>query len=170
MAKECRPEGQDWQILRQVSPTQSLQSHGAAEKAVSTVRGLAGTYDKTLSAASVDDKTRSMDSRCNVRRDTRMTPYEKTRGQTYRKEILPLGEQVLARRPGASVNQLLQPWATGFWLGRDTLSDEHVTGRAAGVMRSRALRRACSNERNALHTVVPTSESSRPPSFAETSI
>ena len=36
VAKECRPEGQDWQILRQVSPTQSHQSNGAAEKAVST--------------------------------------------------------------------------------------------------------------------------------------
>ena len=39
--KECRPERQDWQILRQVPPTQSHPSNGAAEKAVSTVRGLA---------------------------------------------------------------------------------------------------------------------------------
>ena len=44
VAKECRPEGQDWQIQRQVSRTQSHQSNGAAEKAVSTVRGLAGTF------------------------------------------------------------------------------------------------------------------------------
>ena len=44
VAKECRPEGHDWHILRQVSSTQSHQSNGAAEKAVSTVRGLAGTY------------------------------------------------------------------------------------------------------------------------------
>ena len=44
VAKECRPEGQDWQFLRQVSPTQSHQSNGAAEKAVSTVRGLARTF------------------------------------------------------------------------------------------------------------------------------
>ena len=44
LAKECRPEGQDWQILRQVSPTQSHQSNGAAEKAISTVRGQARTY------------------------------------------------------------------------------------------------------------------------------
>ena len=80
-------------------------------------------------------------ARYNVRRDTRMTPYEKIRGQKYRKEILPLGEQVLARRAGANVNQLLQPWVTGLWLGRDTLSDEHLVGTAAGVMRSRAVRR-----------------------------
>ena len=43
VAGECRPDGQDWQILRQVSPTQSHQSNGAAEEAVSTVRGLART-------------------------------------------------------------------------------------------------------------------------------
>ena len=60
-----------------------------------------------------------------------MAPYEKIRG---------LGEQVLAHRPGANVNQLLQPWVTGVWLGRDTLSDEHLVGTAAGVMRSRAIR------------------------------
>ena len=70
-----------------------------------------------------------------------MTPYEKIRGQKYRKELLPLGEQVLARRPGANVNQLMQPWVTGLWLGRDTLSHEHLIGTAAGVMRSRAVRR-----------------------------
>ena len=36
VAKECRPEGQDWQILRQVSPQR--------KPSVSTVRGLARTY------------------------------------------------------------------------------------------------------------------------------
>ena len=44
---------------------------------------------------------------------------------TGKKEILPLGEHVLARRPGANVNHLLEPWVTGLWLGRDTLSWNH---------------------------------------------
>ena len=79
-------------------------------------------------------------TRYNVRRDTRMTPFEKICGQKYRKEILPLVGQVLARRPGANVNQLMQPWVTGLWLGRDTLSDEHLIGTAAGVMKSRVRR------------------------------
>ena len=34
-----------------------------------------------------------------------MTPYEQIRGQENRKEILPLGKQVRARRPGANVKQ-----------------------------------------------------------------
>ena len=74
MAKECRPKGQDWQILRQAPSAKSHQSNGAAENAVSTVLGLAGTSgssqrhipvlrsDNTLSDASVDDQTCSMDS------------------------------------------------------------------------------------------------------------
>ena len=70
-----------------------------------------------------------------------MTPYEKISGQKYRKEILPLGEQVLTRRPAANVNQLLQPLVTGFKLKRDSLSDDHLTGTVAGVMRSTAVRR-----------------------------
>ena len=97
---------------------------------------------------------------------------------TEMQERDPAGDQVLACRPGANVCRLLQPWVTGLWLGRDTPSDEHLTSTSAGVTRSRAPRRlqrtgkmgARSVERNALHTVVTTSESSWPPSFAETSI
>ena len=76
----------------------------------------------------------------NVRRDTRMTPCEKLRGQQCRREILPLRERALSRRPGADVHQLDQRWPTGLWLGRDTLGDEHLIG-TAGVMSSRAVRR-----------------------------
>ena len=49
-----------------------------------------------------------------------MTPCEKIRGQKNSKEILLLGLQVLARRFGANVNQLMQPWVTGLWLTRYT--------------------------------------------------
>ena len=51
-----------------------------------------------------------------------MTPYEKIRGQKYNKEVVPFGVQVLARPPGANVNQLLRPWFARLWLGSDTLS------------------------------------------------
>ena len=80
VAKKCRPAGQDWQILREVSPTQSHQSNIVAENAVSTVRGLARTY-----LAVLKDKSRLLTwrhmvlARYNVRRDTRMTPYGKIR-------------------------------------------------------------------------------------------
>ena len=48
VAKECRLEEQDWQILRQVSPTQSHQSNGDAENAISAMRGLAHTYQALI--------------------------------------------------------------------------------------------------------------------------
>ena len=138
-----------------MSPTQSHQSSGEVEKAVSTVRGLDRTYLAVLKDKIPPFEVTTLSpiltwtfrhaarilTRFYVRRDTRMTPNEEIRGQKYRKEILPLGEQVLARRPGANVNQLLQPWATSLWLGRGTPSDEHLIGTAAGVMRSRAARR-----------------------------
>ena len=41
----------------------------------------------------------------NTAVDTRETFILESSGQKYRKEILPLGEQVLARRPGARVNE-----------------------------------------------------------------
>ena len=44
VAKECRPVGHSGQIIRQMSLTQSQQSSGATEKAISTMRGLARTY------------------------------------------------------------------------------------------------------------------------------
>ena len=110
MAKECRPEGQDWQILQQVSPTQSHQSNGAAEKAVSTVCGLARTYLAVLKDKIPSFEITTHSRCCRGQSDTQRG------GRKYRKEILPLGAQVLACRPGANVNQLLQPWVTGIWL------------------------------------------------------
>ena len=44
VVQQCCLEGEDWQILRRVSPTQSHQSKGAAKTAVSTVRSLARTF------------------------------------------------------------------------------------------------------------------------------
>ena len=91
----------------------------------------------------MDDQTRSVGSHAILceKRHTNDSRTGRFADRRYRKEILPLGEHVLARRPRANVNQLLQPWVTGLWSGRDTLSDEHLIGTAAGVMRSRAVRR-----------------------------
>ena len=105
----------------------------------------------------------------------RLTPLRSVR---HRKEILPLREQVLARRPGVNANQLMQPWVTGLWLGRDALSDEHLIGTAAGSHEKQSSTPssrtskvgAGSVECHALHTVVSTSESSRPTSLAETNV
>ena len=63
----------------------------------------------------VDDQTRSMD---------------KGTGKSSCHWV----HKFLARCAWANGNQLLQQWVTGLWLGRDTLSHEHLIG-TAGVMR-----------------------------------
>ena len=128
VAKDSRPVEHGGQIIRQVSPTQSQQSNFSAEKAISTLRGLARTYLAVLKDSNTCLSTWSQIRRCcrgpshtarvltryNVRRGTRMAPYVEIRGQTNGREILPLGEQVLARSQSA----------TGLWLDRDTLNDQ----------------------------------------------
>ena len=80
VAKECRPEGQDWQILRQVSPTQPSEQRSSGEcrlHSTWTCWNISGICqrqdpvfcsDNTLTIASVDDQTRSMND--SVREDS----------------------------------------------------------------------------------------------------
>ena len=75
-------------------------------------------------------------TRCNVRRDTRMTPHEKIRGKKCRKEIFPLAWTSSRSSTRSDCQSAFA--AMGHRLGRDTLSDEHLIGTAAGVLRSRA--------------------------------
>ena len=64
--------------------------------------------DMMLTDTAVDTRETTGDIKTS-RRDARMTPYEKIRGQKHRKEILALGEQVLARPTGARVNEYHRP-------------------------------------------------------------
>ena len=105
-----------WKILRQMSPTQSHHTLGNPPRQNRVFRREAGMLPWTIRHAAW------VLTRYTVRRETRTTPYEKIRGQKYNKEVVPFGVQVLARPPGANVNQFLQPWVTGLWLGSDTLS------------------------------------------------
>ena len=55
--------------------------------------------------------------------------------------MLPFGELVLARRPGAQLQKSQTQFVRGCWLGRDSHTDEHVVGSKAGVFRTRTIRR-----------------------------
>ena len=80
-------------------------------------------------------------NRFHVRRDTNLTPYEKTRLVKYQKPILMPGEAVLRRRPGAIVNKLEMQWLEGIWIGREAKTDEHLVGTPQGIVRARAVKR-----------------------------
>ena len=120
VARECRPEGLDWQILRQVSPSHS--GEGSLHSAW-TRWNIIWQFSKTKSRLfKVTPHSPILPwtirhaawvlTRYNLRRDTRMTPYEKTRGQEDRKEILPLGTQVLPRRAATGNRPLVGTWHT----------------------------------------------------------
>ena len=80
-------------------------------------------------------------NRFQVRADTRATPYAKVRLKNYAQPVLPFGELVLARRPGAHQWKSQTQFVYGCWLGRDAHTDEHIVGSKGGIFRSRAVRR-----------------------------
>ena len=164
-------------------PSEQWSSGESRLHSTCTCWNISGSYQRqnpvfcSDNNASVDDQTRSMDSHdIQCEKGHTNNSVREDSWTEIQKRDSSIGEQILARRPGANVNQLVQPWLTGLWLGRDTLSAEHLIGTAAGVLWSRAVvfknqQDGCrSIECHALHTVVPTSESSRLPSSTETNV
>ena len=153
VAKECRPEGKDRQISTTSVTTQSTRATAPRRMSSPQCAVLLEhiwqsfkkipSFDATTHSPMLPWTIRDAAWAHTIHREKRHThdAVRKIRGQKYKKEILPRSKQVLARRPGASVNQLLQKRVTGLRLERNTLSDEHLVGTAAGVMRSRAVRR-----------------------------
>ena len=56
-------------------------------------------------------------------------------------------EAVIARRPGAQVNQLEHQWLEGLWVGRDGSTDEHLIASGGGIVRCRAVKRMTEDRR-----------------------
>ena len=54
--------------------------------------------------------------------------------------MLPFGELVLARRPGAHLQKSQTQFKHGCWLG-SSHTDEHIVGSKAGIFRARTVRR-----------------------------
>ena len=90
--------------------------------------GEEGVGEADLARRCVLDHAEWAYHRSHVRRDTNLTPYEKTRYVKYQKPILMPGEAVLCRRPGAMVNKLEMQWLEGIWIGREAKTDEHLVG------------------------------------------
>ena len=107
-------DGRAQQVTCQASPVGSHQSNGRAEKAIQTLRGLSRVYlehVKERTGITFDNTSGWWAwalrhaawayNRFHVRQDTRMTPYAQIRLKNYAQPVLPFGELVLARRPGA---------------------------------------------------------------------
>ena len=142
-------------ISCRVSPVGSHGSNGGAERAVQMVRGLARVYIDSVraktGATTLDAKSpwwtwavrhaAWVYNRFNARPDLRCTPYTKLKWRVYAQPMVPFGELVLSRRPGAHLHKAESWFVYGAWVGRDGRTDEHLVLTKAGVVRSRAVRR-----------------------------
>ena len=133
-------DGKAEQITCQTSPKGSHESNGTAERTVQQVRGMARVYlehvrEKTgsefppkspwwawaLRHAGVGLQQISCESG-HARNTIRQDQAQKT----YAQPVLPFGELVLARRPGAHLQKSQTQFVCGCWLGRDSHTDEHI--------------------------------------------
>ena len=142
-------------INLQHSPVESHGSNGAAERSIQTIRGLAKVFLSVLGDRSgAPLSNRSPWWSWAIRHATwiynrfhkkaanaGLTAYEKYKAKKYQRPILAFGEAVWARRPGAALNKAAAPLHSGLWLGKDSLTDEHIIATGAGIFRTRTVKR-----------------------------
>ena len=156
----AKREGDIDALMLDISPRDSHQSNGAAERAIQTTRGLMRTLISHLKRnTNANITSRSawtswairhaawLRTRFHRRKDEgNLTAYERLKNTRYHQPILIFGEMVVARRPGAHLQKFASQHVEGLWLGRDSKTDEHLLATRAGVVRSRAVRRKPSTE------------------------
>ena len=142
-------------VAVQTSPVDSHASNGAVERSIQTLRGLARTYIAGLERRCGQELPANSVWWCwamrhaawlynrfhRKRSQGNLTPYEKYKHRKYGQPILQLAAAVWARRPGAALNKAGAPLIAGLWLGRDSVTDEHVIATGAGVFRTRTVKR-----------------------------
>ena len=69
------------------------------------------------------------------------TPYEELHMTRYNSPLLQFGESVLARRIMDEKGKLASKWEVGIWLGRSTVTNEHLVGCPTGVIKVRTVKR-----------------------------
>ena len=70
-----------------------------------------------------------------------MTPYKRTKGKNFTKELMKFGECVWYLKPKSKGKAKAEyRWAEGIWLGVRDESGEHIIGTKQGVLKVRAVR------------------------------
>ena len=148
------------ELILQQSQRYSHQSNGGAERMMQTFRNQIKAYKiqiETNSGITIKGNSPLLTwlprhaawqyTRFHKRQDSTTTAFEKIRHMSYQSPVLLAGEAVACRRPGALVNKLDSAWLEGIWLGRDSKTDEHLSGTPNGVVCSRALKRRVERRR-----------------------
>ena len=72
--------------------------------------------------------------------DNGKTSYELLKAIPYQDQLMDYGEQVLAKM-NRETNKGRSDWIQGFWLGRTSISTEHLIHTSQGIVKSRTVRR-----------------------------
>jgi hypothetical protein len=81
-------------------------------------------------------------NRFHVRSDGQ-TVYRAINGVNYTSTVVEFGETVEAKLQHDDVDRakFAQRWTTGVWLGRSSISDEHIVGTSKGILLTRTVKR-----------------------------
>ena len=133
------------ETIPEASKKYDSPSNGIAERAVQSVEGQVRTMKLALERRvnckiPVDHKIMTWMVECGadlmnkflVGEDGR-TAYERIKGKKYRGEVIEFGRKIMYRIPGKTQGGLMEErWVQGLWLGKRTISDEHIVGMEDG--------------------------------------
>jgi len=129
----------------------SHQSNGEVENFIGRVGGLFRTMREALEThyGPLDDSHFLLQwlsrhcafllTRLSVH-DNGKTSYELLKAVPYQDQLMDYGEQVLAKM-NRETNKGRSDWIQGFWLGRTSISTEHLIHTSQGIVKSRTVRR-----------------------------
>jgi len=147
--RRLRGEG----TLVEAAKSRDSQSNGMIERGIQSIEGIVRTMkialEKRLNRKIncthpvmswlIEHGAETL-NRYTVGKDGR-TPYERMKGKRYKGEMLEFGQKILHRYPGKSEGGSMQHrWEEGIWLGKRTLSDEHIVASPSGkIMKARSV-------------------------------
>ncbi|CAK0857324.1 unnamed protein product [Prorocentrum cordatum] len=154
--------GTAYSVVSEEAPRGSKESNGAMENGAMQIEGLVRTHRgalEILQGIKVEHESALVPWLVlwaayvynRFSRDVNgKTPYEKTKGKPFRRELLPFGERIhwlpadksKKRGDAQGMNKLENKWRTGHFLGVQEGSDEaFVSDENGGVYRARSMKR-----------------------------
>ena len=142
--------GSGYEIKMEESPAYSHQSNGEMEQMVGHLKGIVRTlwyrleskYGRKIREGEdlfpwMVQHAADLHNRANVGEDGK-TPFERMRGKKFRKEMVEIGEGVMAMiQSEEKKRDLRDNWIEGVWLGVREESMESIIGTAQGVIKVR---------------------------------
>lgn len=146
-------------IIAETSPSRDSQSNGVAENAVKTTKGLCRTLRHSVEELHnivlgpqhpclpfVVKYAGVLLTHGFVGKDGR-TPYERMRGNRWRKSLPAFGEAVMWLLAGEKRSRLVNRWGDGIFFGLLEEGPELLAGTEPGVLKARSVKRLSDADR-----------------------